>query len=201
VLGRDQDLDDLDRLAVLVADGHLRLAVWAQVGHDRGLAHLGEPSRERVRNLDRHRHQLFRLARGVAEHHALVARADLVERVVVAGDVSRLVGGVHPLCDVRRLLVDRRQHGTRLGIEPELRPRVPDLVDRLAGDLRDVDVRVGRDLPADHDHPGGDEGLARNAPARVVGEDRIQDRIRDLVRDLVGVTLGHRLRREQELVV
>ncbi len=152
VLRRDQDLHDLDRLAVLVADRDLGLAVRAQVRDHVGLAHLRQPPRERVRDLDRHRHQLLRLARRVAEHHALVARADLVERVVVAGDVPRLVGGVDALRDVRRLLVDRGQDGARLGVEAVLGARIADVGHGLARDLRDVDVGVGRDLAADHDH-------------------------------------------------
>src|SRR5215211_2504287 len=40
VLRRDQQLLDLHRAAVEVADGHLGLAVGAQVGHDLGLAHV-----------------------------------------------------------------------------------------------------------------------------------------------------------------
>ncbi len=201
VLRRDQDLHDLDRLAVLVTHGDLRLAVGAQVRNHAALAHLRQPPRERVRDLDRHRHQLFRLTRGVAEHHSLVARTDLVERVVVAGNVPRLVGGVHALRDVGRLLVDRRQDRAGLRVEPELRAGVSDVGHRLAGDLRDVDVGLGRDLAAHHDHARGHERLARDAPVRVVLEDRVQHRIGDLVRDLVRVALGDRLGREQELVV
>ena len=117
VLRRDQDLLDLDRLAVLVADRDLRLAVGAQVRHHVAAPHLGQPVRQRVRERDRHRHQLRRLARRVAEHHSLVARADHVERVVVARVGARLVRLVDALGDVRRLLVDRGDHRARLAVE------------------------------------------------------------------------------------
>ena len=47
------------------------------------LAHLGEPAGEPVREPDRHRHEVVGVVAGVAEHHPLVAGADLV---VVVGD-------------------------------------------------------------------------------------------------------------------
>ena len=42
------------------------------------LADLGEPVGQPVREPDRHRHEVVGLVAGVAEHHALVAGADLV---------------------------------------------------------------------------------------------------------------------------
>ena len=163
VLGRDQHALDLDRPAVLVAHRHLRLAVRPQVGHQLGAAHLGQPVRQLVRERDRHRHELLGLARGVAEHHALVAGAGHVELVVVGRVGARLVGLVDALRDVGRLLVDRGDHGAAVAVEPVAAAAVADLADRLAGDLRDVHVHVGRDLARDHDEPGVHERLAGHA--------------------------------------
>ena len=89
VLGRDQHALDLDRrpvavLVELVAHRDLRLAVGPQVVERAVLAHLGEAAGEPVREHDRERHQLGRLVDGVAEHHALVARADAIERIARA---------------------------------------------------------------------------------------------------------------------
>ena len=74
-------------LAVLVDDAHLGLAVGAQVVEHALLAHLGQPAGEAVREPDRHRHEVVGLVAGVAEHHPLVAGADLV---VVVGEPSRI---------------------------------------------------------------------------------------------------------------
>ena len=68
-------------------------------GTHAGLADLGEPVREPVREPDRHRHQVFGLVARVAEHHPLVARADLV--VVVAGAGALLDRLVDAHRDVR----------------------------------------------------------------------------------------------------
>ena len=89
VLRRDEHAHDLDGplpsvLVDLVADRHLRLPVRPQVREDLGLPHLREPFCDLVREHDRERHQLLGLGAGVAEHHPLVAGADLVERVGVA---------------------------------------------------------------------------------------------------------------------
>ena len=91
VLRGDQQLLDLDRAAVAVADRHLRLAVRAQVGHDLGVADRGQAVGQLVRERDRERHQLVRLVGRVAEHHALVAGAGDVEFIVVGGVRARLV--------------------------------------------------------------------------------------------------------------
>ena len=77
VLRRDDDRADPLRDAVLVLDGDLGLAVRAQVRQLAGLADLGEPARHAVRERDRQRHQLGRLVAGEAEHHPLVAGAEL----------------------------------------------------------------------------------------------------------------------------
>ena len=58
------------------------------------------------------------LAARVAEHQPLVAGA----------------AGVHALADVARLLVDRREHRARLGVEAELRAGVADVGDDVADD-------------------------------------------------------------------
>ena len=185
-------------LVDLVADRHLRLPVRAQVREDLGLPHLGQALRDLVREHDRQRHQLRGLVARVAEHQALVAGADAVERVVVARVVLHLEGGVDALGDVRRLLVERDDHAARLGVEAVLRARVADRRDPLAHEPRDVDVGRGRDLARDDDEAGRDERLARDAPHRVVGEHRVENGVGDLVGHLVGVTFGDRFGREGE---
>ncbi len=140
VLGRDQELLDRDRPAVAVADGHLGLAVRAQVGHDPVLAHLRQPLGDPVGERDRHRHQLGRLVGRVAEHHALVAGPGQVELVVVGHVGAHLVGAVDALGDVGRLLVDRVHHRARVAVEAVEGVVVADPAHRLAGDLVHVDV-------------------------------------------------------------
>ena len=117
--------------STLVADRHLRLAVRAQVADLAGAAHAREPLADAVREDDRHRHQLGRLARRVAEHHPLVAGADAVDRVVVARVVLHLVRRVDTLRDVGRLRVDRHDDAARVRVEAELGVRVADPADRL----------------------------------------------------------------------
>ena len=201
VLGRDQDLLDLDRAAVLVADRHLGLAVGAQVRHHVAAAHLREAVRQPVRERDRHRHQLVGLARRVAEHHSLVARAGDVELVVVAGVGARLVRLVDTLRDVRRLLVDRGDDRAGVAVEAVGGVVVADPADRVARDLRHVDVGLGGDLAGDDDEARVDERLAGHAAVRVVAQDGVEHAVGDLVGHLVGVALRDGLGGEEELVV
>ena len=79
VLGAHEHGIHAHGLAVGVLHRYLALAVRAQPGQDARLAHLGEALGEAVRQVDGHGHQHGGLVAGVAEHHALVAGADLVE--------------------------------------------------------------------------------------------------------------------------
>ena len=98
VLGGDDDGPDAHRDAVRVLDGHLGLAVGAQVGQLPGAAHLGQPASHAVGERDRQRHQLGRLAAGEPEHHPLVAGPQLEGRRGVVADLQR---GIDALGDVR----------------------------------------------------------------------------------------------------
>jgi YD repeat-containing protein len=203
VLRRDEDALDLDRplplvLVDLVPNRDLCLAVGTQIRKLARLSHLREAAADVVRQHDRKGHQFLRLVRRVAEHHSLVARAHLVQWVVVTRVVLCLVRRVDALRDVRRLLVDRDHDTAGRGVEAPLRMRVADVADALADELRDVDVRLGRDL-AGHDHEAGrDERLARDPAGRIVAQHAVEHGVRDLVRDLVRMALGDGLGREAE---
>ena len=163
---------------------------------DQGMM-FGYATRER----DRERHQLGRLPGGVAEHHPLVPGAGDVELVVVGWVDARLERMVDPLRDVGGLLVDRVDDRARVGREAEVGVGVADLADRLAGNLLDVDVGVGRDLAGDQDQPRVDERLAGDAPVGIVAEDGVEHAVGDLVGDLVRVAFGHGLGGEEVLVL
>ena len=184
------------RLAAPVLDGDLRLAVGPQVGQRPVLAHLGEPAREAVRERDRERHQLGRLAAREPEHHPLVAGA-LVVAVARAARLERLVDAA---LDVGALLVDRDERAARAVVEAVARVGVADLADRVADDVLELDVRGRRDLAQDDDRAGRGGRLAGDAGGGVVAQDRVEDRVRDLVTHLVGVAFGHRFGREQVLL-
>jgi hypothetical protein len=117
------------------------------------------------------RHQLRGFAAGVAEHHALVARAFLVD---AHGDVAGL-------------LVEGHQHAAGVGVEPHVAGGVADLADDLADDLGDVRVGRGGHFAGDDDQAGAAERLAGHAAAGVIRQEGIEHGVRDLVGNLVGV--------------
>ena len=202
VLGRDQHPLHRHRhqpaVPLAVAHRHLGLAVRPQVGHRLRLARGRQPGGDALRELDRQRHLLRRLVAGVAEHHALVARALRVD-VAVGAVVLKLVGGVDAAPDVGRLLVERHHHAAGRGVEAEVGAGVPDVADDPANDAGDVDVGVGGDLAGHHHQAGRAEHLAGDTAVAILGQHRVQNPIGDLVGDLVRVPLGDRLGREQEL--
>ena len=89
-------------------------------------------TRQIVSEHDRQRHQFIGLAAGVAEHHALIARAEKLELVVVAG--LRLERSVDAERDIGRLFVDGDAHAAGFSIESNRRTRVSHFADDLANE-------------------------------------------------------------------
>ena len=216
VLRRDDDGRDLDGLVVLVAHGHLGLAVRAQVGQRPVLADLGQALGEPLGQVDGHRHEDVRLVGRIAKHHALVAGADLVDLVVVVRAGERAVDALR---NVGGLAVDQIHDAAGLGVEAIFGARVADLRDRVAHDLLDVHVRLGADLAHHDDGARGRERLdgathvvdvrrrtvgvhvALLLKLRLLREDGVHDGVRDLVAHLVRVSLGNGLRGEEVVLV
>ena len=187
LMGND-DLGRLDRLAVLIAHGHLALRVRAERLLDARVAGDGNLPKDLVGIVQRRRHQFRRLAAGVAEHDALVPRP----LVLVAC-------GVDALSDIGRLRV--QQH-LDLRITPvKAFLLVADVLDGLPDGLDDLVVRNGRaaDFAGD-DHPvGGCKRLAGDADLvgidaglRALAEEEIDDFVRNPVAHLVGVAFRNR---------
>ena len=192
VLGGNDDGVDGDRLVLfVVANGDLALAVGTEEIHDALLAHVRQPLGQLVRQHDGRRHQLGRLVAGVAEHHALIARALLVVGVHAVA--------IHSLRDVRRLALDRDQHAAGLPVEPHGRVLIADALDHVAHDGRKLDLGGGGDLAGHHDKAGLGQGLAGHPAGLVFGNDGIEHAVRHLVAQLVRMAFGHTFGREQVL--
>ena len=127
VLGRDQQLLDLDRAAVDVAHGHLRLPVRAQVRQDLGAcarprAAWRACARARSAAASAPRSRSTRTRTSSPGRRRRRRRARRRRRVG-----ARLPRAVDALGDVGRLLVDRVDHRARVVVEAVLGVRVADL--------------------------------------------------------------------------
>ena len=183
VLGRDHHGVDPRRLAVVVLDRDLALAVGPQPGDLALAAGLGQPVENLVGQLDRQRHQLGRVVAGVAEHQALVAGADLFA-------FGRVFVDAHG--DVGALPVDREHDGTGVGADAHLVVGVAHLANDLADDVGIVDHGLGGDFAGDDGDARGDHRLARHAAVGVLGEQGVEDAVGDLVGQLVGMAHADR---------
>ncbi len=130
-------------------------------------AHGGEALAHALGQVDGgHGHEGARLVAGVAEHHALVARADALVGVARGQAVGRLPALVHALRDVGALLVDGVHHAAGVAVEAVLGAVVADAAHHLAHDGRHVHVRLRADL-ARHGHEprGSQASRTRSASA------------------------------------
>jgi len=151
-----------------------------------------------MRKRDRQWHELWRLAAGEADHHALVPRALQLERVVLQRALSLFQRMVDARRDVWRLLFQINLDQRVVGVETNLFEVVANAADGVANRSLNVEVGVRGDLADDHAQPFGDGGLAGHAGVGVLREHAVEDRIRDLVANLVRMAFGHRLGGQQE---
>ena len=156
------------------------------------MAHFRQAPGQPVGQADGQRHQLGRLVAGVAEHDALVAGSHQIQRVAVV-----VVGLVHPLGNIGRLLIQGHQHGTAVGIETtSAGTGVADLIDHAPHEGVEVHPGGGGDLTGDQAEARVHHGFAGHSGGRILGQQGIQHRIAHLITDLVGMPFGHRLRGE-----
>ena len=139
-----------------------------------------------VSQADRQGHQLWSLVTGVAEHDALIACSHLVE-----GVTGVVIGLIHALGDIRRLLVEGHQHSAAVGIKTtRFGAAVTDIGDHTPHQGVEVHPRSSGDLAGDQAEARVDHGFASHAAGWILLEQRIKNGIADLIADLVGMSLG-----------
>ena len=196
--GNNDGVDALHRVAV-VFRRHLRLAVRAEIVKRAVLADFCQLLCKLMRQRDGQRHQLRGLIAGIAEHHALVARAN--EVVLVSGAVFRLKGFVHAHCNVRGLHVNGGQHRAGRTIEARIRRIVTDLFDDFTRNRIDVHIALGGNLAHHVHHTGRRRHFASYMRGRVFRHDVVENCIGNLVANLVRVAFGHGFRCKKMFVV
>ena len=146
-----------------------------------------------MRHGDGHGHIFGRLVAGIAEHHALIARAD-VRASVLGAALERIV---HAHGDVAGLLVERGQHGAGLAVKAVFGAVIADVEDFLARDFVDRHARSGADFAHDQHKASGGAALAGDVRIGILCEYGVQNGVGNLVADFVGMSFGHGFRGKQ----
>ena len=150
-----------------------------------------------MRQPDWQGHEVVDVAAGVAEHHALITRAEGVQFVLTTRSGAMFERHVDAAGDVGTLLVERDEHGAVLSVKalgPVVVANVENRAPRASGDVDDG--RRG-DLSHYDAQPRGEERLAGDAREGILGENGVEDPIGHLIGNLVRVPFGHRLRRKE----
>ena len=169
--------------AVLIGDGHLRLAVRTHPGQGAVLAHLGHAAGQPLGQGQRHGGHFLGFIAGKAKHHALVARALLM-----------IGSGGNALGDIGALAMHGGDDGAGIRVKAQRGIVIADIADHLAGDLFHVALAVCRDFTHDHHQTRGGAALARHAGGGILAQHFVQDGVGDLVAHLVGMSFGHAFR-------
>ena len=146
-----------------------------------------------MRKRDGHGHQFLGFIAGVAEHHALVARADVV--ALAAAALFQRVVDAHG--DIGRLLIQHDLHRAGARVKTARAVLIADARDGIADNLVVIHLRLGGDFAHHQHHAGGGDGFARHARHGILRKMRVQNRVRNLVADLIGMTLRNRFRSKE----
>jgi len=158
-----------------VTRGDLTRAVGAKVGKLAGLADFGQTTSQFVGQRDWRGHQLGRLVRRIAEHHALVACSP----------------GVHsPLAMSPDCLLIVEITAQVFGVESVDSVVVADGRDDTTDQRLEVDIRARSNLAGNDDEARRSEGLAGHAAVGVLFKAGIEDGVGNLVGDFVGMAFG-----------
>ena len=178
MLGRYNNCVNLCWLAVNIFNSNLCLAVRTEVSKSAVLAHVCKALCKLVSERNWHWHKLRSFVAGIAEHHALVARA--------CGFV--VFRGVNALCDVRGLLVDRCDNCAGCAVEAVFCSVIADVKHSLACDFWNVNIAGSCDFAHYVDETCCNCCFAGNAGSWVLLEYCVEDSVGDLVTDFVWMT-------------
>ena len=139
-----------------------------------------------MRKHDGKRHQLFRLAAGIAEHHALIACAETVGCLA-----SRLVfeGRIDAERNIGRLPVDKFDDIAL--VEGKIARRIADLADDFAGNGGIVHACPARHFARDEERIVGGAAFHCRARFAVSFDEFIQNGVGDAVAYLIGMPFRH----------
>ena len=188
MLRRNHDLGGFHRHAVFVAHGHLAFRIRPKLWLAAGFARVRHQAENFVRIENRRRHQFRRLAAGIAEHDALIARAFIL-----------VAARIHALGNVRRLRVQQNFDVGSFPVETIL--LIADVADGSPGHILDHgkgDLLRPAGFARDHHAVGGGQRFACHAQIfrleavlRTFAEEEIHHLVRNAVADLVGMAFGH----------
>ncbi|MNH10770.1 hypothetical protein D3C79_702590 [compost metagenome] len=176
---------DADDFAVVILESDLAFCVRTQPRQGTVFTDFGLALYQTVRVSHRRRHQHFGFVGGIAKHQALVA-----------GTLFQRIGTVNALIDIRGLLADSAQHGTRVGVKTHIRMNITDFTYGFTGDFFDIYPSAGGDFATDQHHAGFHVGFASYARLRILFQDGVENGIGDLVGNFIGMPFGYGLGRE-----
>ena len=173
---------------MLIFNGDLSLGVRSEPRQATVIAGIGHSLVELVGKQDGQWEVLRGLISSVAEHYALIASAQLFQRLVK----------LEALCDVRGLLLDGYHNIAGLVIKPLTRIIIANVFDGAANDFLIVQSGIGGDLTKHHDHASLGGGLTCHFRHWIFRKTSIKNSIRDLITNLVGMAFSDGLRGEEE---
>ena len=140
-----------------------------------------------MREVDGHRHVVFRLVGSKAEHHTLVS-CPCLHGIFIQTLLQRIID-THG--NIRRLPVKGDHDRTGAGIKTDVGTGVSDLPDRPAGNFLEINQGFGGDLSANDDKTCRRHGFTGNTAHGILLDAGIQNSVRDRVAHFVRMTFCH----------
>ena len=194
MLRADDDGVHAHGFVALIFHADLRLAVRPEEGQFAAFAHGAELARERMGEIDGQRHIFRRFVAGIAEHHALIARAGCKIGFLAGFCFER---AIHAKRDVRGLFAKRNEDGAGFAVKAVGGIVIADVADDAAHEGGDVKRRICGDFAHHEREARRDAALTCHAGLRIFRKAGVQHRVGKLIADFVRMSVRDGFRGKQ----
>ena len=191
VLGRNNHCIHTDRFPVIIFYGNLGLSIRTEERNFPVFSYFSQTACQTVSQCDRHG-QVFRCFIGcIAEHHALVAGADIVFVGLLFLSFQRLVD-THG--NIGGLFINGHIDAYAFTVKAVAGIGVADIINRFADDLGNGHIGAGGDFTENMHLPCGYNGFAGYTAIGILFQDGIKNGIGNLVGNLIRMSFCYGFR-------
>ena len=192
MLSRDNNSINSYRLAILIGNSNLSLAIWAEIWQCAILAHLSQTTSQTMCQSNWNRQILRSFVGSITKHHTLVTSTSSFFLIQIA--LASFQSLVNTLSNIWGLLVKGNKNTASICIKTELCSGITNLTNCISYDFSNIHIALGGYLASNMSLTSGNHSLTSYTTIWILGQNSIQNAIRNLICYFVRMSLSNRLR-------
>ena len=191
MLCRDYNGINIYRLAVFIFNSNLCLAIWSQISEFPIFSDFCQSAGKSVSQSNRHR-KVFRCFIGsIAEHHSLIASADII---LVSLGLFCFKRFINAHSDIRRLFINGNVDADTISIKAIMCICITDFTNRISYNFRNRYIGRCCDFTKDMYLSSRNRRFTSNSAIRILFQDCVKNCIRNLIGNFIRMSFCYRFR-------